>query len=72
MSYFDLGSFHRKFTTNSTEAQTWLNRGFAWLFGFNHEEAIVCFEKALNLDKTCVAKTCNTCFQKQICSGVKI
>jgi len=54
MSYFDLGSFHRKFTTNSTEAQTWLNRGFAWLFGFNHEEAIVCFEKALNLDKTCV------------------
>ena len=25
-----------------------------------------------NLDKTCVAKTCNTCFQKQICSGVKI
>ena len=54
MSYFDLGSFHRKFTTNSNEAQTWLNRGFAWLFGFNHEEAIVCFEKALNLDKTCV------------------
>ena len=54
MSYFDLGSFHRKFTTESPESQIWLDRGFSWLFGFNHEEAIVCFEKSLASDKTCV------------------
>ena len=54
MSYFDLGSFHRKFTTESPESQIWLDRGFSWLFGFNHEEAIVCFERSLASDETCV------------------
>jgi tetratricopeptide (TPR) repeat protein len=36
------------------EVQIWLSRGLVWYYGFNHEEAIYCFEKALNLDKNCV------------------
>lgn len=28
--------------------------GLVWLHGFNHEEAIVCFEKTLQLDASCV------------------
>lgn len=27
----------------------WLNRGLVWYFGFNHEEAIQCFQKALEI-----------------------
>ena len=54
MSYFDLGSFSRPITTSSSEAQTWFNRGLVWLYGFNHEEAIVCFERVLAADAGCV------------------
>jgi tetratricopeptide (TPR) repeat protein len=54
MSYFNLGSFKTSFTTTSPEAQTWLNNGFLWLFGFNHEEAVVCFEKAITADPNCI------------------
>jgi tetratricopeptide (TPR) repeat protein len=53
MSYFDLGSFHRPVTTDSPEAQRWVDRGLTWLYGFNHEEAIVCFEKAAAADANC-------------------
>lgn len=53
MSYFDLGSYHRPVTTRSPEAQLWFDRGIVWLYGFNHEEAIVCFEKALAADPAC-------------------
>ena len=51
--YFDLGDHHRPITTNSPSAQTWFDRGLVWLYGFNHEEAIVCFEKALADDPDC-------------------
>jgi tetratricopeptide (TPR) repeat protein len=54
MEYFDLGTYGRKVTTGSTEAQCWFDRGLVWLYGFNHEEAIVCFEKALEADPDCV------------------
>ena len=47
MSYFDLGSYHRPVTAATAEAQTWFDRGLVWMYGFNHEEAIVCFEKAV-------------------------
>ena len=43
MAYFDLGSYSRKVTTSSPEAQLWFDRGLNWLFGFNHAEAIKCF-----------------------------
>lgn len=48
--YYDLGGFHYKVTTDSSEAQTWFDRGLAMCYGFNHEEAVRCFEKALAAD----------------------
>lgn len=53
MDYFDLGSYSREVTTSSTKAQYWFDKGLNWIFGFNHEEAIICFEKALVEDPDC-------------------
>jgi len=50
MTYFDLGTYCRPVTTGSDAAQLWFDRGLVWLYGFNHEEAIVCFGKALDAD----------------------
>ena len=52
--YFDLGPHHRPITTVSAEAQRWFDRGLTWIYGFNHDEAILCFEKALEADAGCV------------------
>jgi tetratricopeptide (TPR) repeat protein len=51
--YYDLGTYTRKITTSSEDAQLWFERGLIWCYGFNHEEAIVCFEKALEHDPAC-------------------
>ncbi|KAI1863406.1 uncharacterized protein JN550_009517 [Neoarthrinium moseri] len=51
--YYDLGSYRRQITTSSDEAQSWFNRGFLWSYGFNHEEAVDCFEKAIACDPNC-------------------
>ncbi|MBB2773993.1 UNVERIFIED_ORG: tetratricopeptide (TPR) repeat protein [Mycolicibacterium obuense] len=48
--YYDLGSYHRAVETPSPQAQTWFDRGLIWSYAFNHEEAIRCFERALELD----------------------
>jgi tetratricopeptide (TPR) repeat protein len=48
--YFDLGSYHRPVATSSTPAQLWFDRAMVWSFGFNHEEAVRCFERALEHD----------------------
>ena len=53
MEYYDLGYYSRKITTQSDDAQTWFDRGLIWTYGFNHEEAINCFEKALEFDAHC-------------------
>ena len=53
MTYFDLGPYSRKVSTSSPEAQLWFDRGLNWLFGFNHAEAIKCFQKALKQDPEC-------------------
>ena len=53
MEYYDLGSYGRPVTTSSAEVQTWFDRGLVWLYGYNHEEAIVCFEKAIEYDANC-------------------
>ena len=52
--YFDLGSYTRRVTTGSPAAQTWFTRGLLWAYGFNHEEAIACFERAIEADPGCV------------------
>src|SRR5687767_7063685 len=48
--YYDIGDFNYKVSTESDEAQAWFNRGLAMCFGFNHEEAVRCFERALAAD----------------------
>ena len=51
--YYDLGSFSRKVSTNSLDAQIWFNRGLAWTYSFNHEEASNCFQQVIAHDPTC-------------------
>jgi tetratricopeptide (TPR) repeat protein len=53
MDYFDLGSYSRQISTPSPEAQKWFDRGLNWIFGFNHGEAIKCFQKAIEHDADC-------------------
>ena len=53
MSYYDLGRYSRAVTTTVSEAQLWFDRGLIWTYGYNHEEAIACFEKALEADADC-------------------
>jgi tetratricopeptide (TPR) repeat protein len=48
--YYDLGSYHRPIETPSPQAQLWFDRGMVWAYAFNHEEAIRCFDRALELD----------------------
>ncbi|MFT4124859.1 MAG: hypothetical protein QM662_01355 [Gordonia sp. (in: high G+C Gram-positive bacteria)] len=51
--YFHLGSYHRPVDTRCDEAQTWFDRGLIWSYGFNHEEAVFCFDQALAADPHC-------------------
>ena len=53
MEYYDLGRHSRPVTTSSPQAQTWFDRGLVWTYGFNHEEAVYCFEQALSHDPDC-------------------
>ena len=53
MTYYDLGSYGRKITTGSDDAQLWFDRGLIWLYAYNHEAAITCFRKALHADADC-------------------
>ncbi len=53
MTYYDLGSHQRSVTTDSSEAQLWFDRGLNWLYGFNHGEAVACFERAVEADSSC-------------------
>src|SRR4249920_1648818 len=49
--YFDLGGYLRPVTTASAPAQAWFTRGLLWAYGFNHEEAVRCFERAIAADQ---------------------
>jgi len=51
---FDLGSYSRPIITTSAEAQRWFDLGLLWCFGFNHEEGVKCFQRALTHDPDCV------------------
>lgn len=50
---FDLGTWTRPITTGSPDAQLWFDRGLNWLFAYNHEEAVACFNRALAADPGC-------------------
>ena len=51
--YYDLGGFGRPVTTASDDAQTWFDRGLTWCYAFNHEEAVRCFQHAIEADPAC-------------------
>ncbi|HEU4871980.1 MAG TPA: alpha/beta fold hydrolase [Pyrinomonadaceae bacterium] len=45
-----LGDIDHPVTTNNPEAQKFFNQGLAYLYGFNHEEAVNSFKQAAKLD----------------------
>src|SRR6266481_3283002 len=51
--YEGLGSYSRKVTTNSAEAQRYFDQGLGFLQGFNHRAAIRAFQQAAELDPEC-------------------
>ena len=51
--YCDLGSYSSKITTSDPQAQLWFDRGLIWTYGFNHQEAVACFTRALEHDPDC-------------------
>lgn len=53
MSYYDLGAHSWTMTASCSEAQQWFDRGLIWSYGFNHEEAVRCFERAIEHDPGC-------------------
>jgi tetratricopeptide (TPR) repeat protein len=48
-----LGGFSRKVTTTSAEAQRYFDQGLAFMYAFNHDEAIRSFRRAAGLDPRC-------------------
>ena len=48
--YAGLGGLSRPIATKSTDAQRYFNQGLAFLYAFNHDEAIRAFTKASELD----------------------
>ncbi|MEO1677322.1 MAG: tetratricopeptide repeat protein [Pseudomonadota bacterium] len=54
MTYpFDLGTYSRPLTAATETAREWARRGLIWCYGYHHEEAIACFDKALADDPRC-------------------
>ncbi|MDG2406808.1 MAG: hypothetical protein P8M25_18285, partial [Paracoccaceae bacterium] len=50
---FDLGSHSFKVSTVCVDTQHFFDLGLNWCFGFNQEEGLVCFKKALEYDPNC-------------------
>ncbi|HSG64967.1 MAG TPA: hypothetical protein VLD39_08200, partial [Gammaproteobacteria bacterium] len=48
-----LGGLHREVTTSSPDAQRYFDQGLAFLYAFNHDEAIRSFGYAAELDPQC-------------------
>lgn len=51
--YEGLGGLSRKVTTGSAEAQRYFDQGLAFLYAFNHDEAIRAFRRASEIDPKC-------------------
>src|SRR5438046_10054730 len=51
--YDGVGSYSRKVTTNSAEAQRYFDQGLGFLHGFNHRAAIRAFQQAAELNPEC-------------------
>lgn len=54
MNYdYDLGTHSCPVTTSSEQAQLWFDRGLVWTYGYNHDEAVACFQRAVEHDPEC-------------------
>ncbi|MEM9381924.1 MAG: tetratricopeptide repeat protein [Planctomycetota bacterium] len=53
LPHFRIGVVQRSITAASPDAQLWFDRGLAQCFGFNHDEAVACFERAAEIDSGC-------------------
>ncbi len=51
--YYDLGTYSCPATTSSEKAQLWFDRGLIWTYGYNHTEALACFQRAAEHDPDC-------------------
>ncbi|WP_298847937.1 hypothetical protein [uncultured Ruegeria sp.] len=51
--YYDLGHYTCPISTSIPEAQLWFDRGLNWTYGYNHEEAVACFQRAAEHDPQC-------------------
>ena len=51
--YDGLGSYSRRITTDSFEAQRYFDQGLAFIQGFNHDAAIRAFQQAAQIDPEC-------------------
>ena len=51
--YFDLGPYRRSVSTESDDSQRWFDRGLNWTYGYNQDEAIRCFMRAIEADPEC-------------------
>jgi hypothetical protein len=51
--FYEVGTLSRAVTTASPEAQKYFDQGLAFMFGFNHDEAIRSFQRAAELDPGC-------------------
>jgi tetratricopeptide (TPR) repeat protein len=51
--YDGLGSFHRRISTRSPQAQRYFDQGMRLLWAFNHDESTRSFARALELDPSC-------------------
>ena len=49
----DLAVYHREIKTSSKDAQRWFDQGLVLYYAFNHEAAIVAFQKVAELDPDC-------------------
>ena len=50
---FNTGTYTRKITTSSKEAQIWFDRGLIWAYGFHWTESVDCFKKSIEEDPDC-------------------
>ncbi len=48
-----LGAYSRKITTASPQTQIWFDQGLNLIYGFNHDEAVRAFARAIELDPAC-------------------
>jgi tetratricopeptide (TPR) repeat protein len=51
--YYNLGVYSRADVSENSTAQLWFDRGLNWVYGYNHNEAMVCFGHAIAADPDC-------------------